>query len=1062
MSDALQGLTETINILAALLFIFSLYGLRHQETSKKGNFYGMGGMVIAIVALLFSENIKGSGYIVFVIALVPGLIIGLIMAIRVKMTGMPQMVGILNSFGGLAAFLASVSMYLDPGISSTFKGAEMLLLKIFLILGVSIGIITFVGSVFACLKLQGLPGFRGVLQLPGKHFINTILLLGIIGVAVPFVMDDVPNGMWALGIVTALSALYGFHFVMCIGGADMPVVISMLNSMSGWAGVMAGFSVSNDLLITTGSLVGSSGAILSYIMCRAMNRSFLNVFKGGEIAKKPKKGMEQIKEKEPEIYVETNVDEMAQTLLDSKKILITPGYGMAVSQAQHLVSEISKHLRSRGKEVIFGIHPVAGRLPGHMNVLLAEAQVPYDIVLSMDEVNPTIADNDLAIVIGANDTVNPSAVEDPHSAIAGMPVIEVWKAKQVVVIKRTMGHKGYAGIPNPLFYKPNTKMLLGDAKEQISCLLSKIKDIEKQRGVKDSDQIADFDSKCKVDQESKTDTDWVDLDEFETTELETELETYRKIGVVKEIKPNETRVAITPDIAQKLVKKGFEILVETGAGVLANFSDSDYRRFGATILPSASKVWKQADIVLKLEPPMLNNETGVHELDLLPEGGMFASFIYPSQNEDLLERLKHRKVTALSMELVPRITRAQKLDALSSMAKVGGYRAVIESAYHFEKFFLGEVTAAGKYPPAIVMIIGAGVAGLGAIGTAKNLGAIVRAFDTRPVVKEQVESMGGEFLELDFKEDGTGVGGYAKVMSEEFIAAEMRLFAQQAREVDIIITTAQIPGRKAPLLIKKEHVDVMKKGSVIVDMAAQSGGNCEVTRPGEIYKYNGVTVIGLTDLPSKLSTQSSQMYATNLLNLMEEMGNAKNFTFDLENEIIDGMCVSHNGTLRWPKPKPPTPAPAPEPEKKSGPDVPPSPQPPAIKQKKPKSLGRKIFDTTLFWLIAIAIFSLIGIYAPDSFLPHLGILALACVVGWTLVWGVAAALHTPLMSVTNAISGIVILGGMTLVSNQAYTHQSTLLAAFSIFVASINIAGGFLVTQKMLLMFKTEEKVIAN
>ena len=343
-----------------------------------------------------------------------------------------------------------------------------------------------------------------------------------------------------------------------------------------------------------------------------------------------------------------------------------------------------------------------------------------------------------------------------------------------------------------------------------------------------------------------------------------------KISVLKEIHVDEKRVATTPDVTERLIKLGFEVVVETGAGVGSNFSDEAYRQAGAEIAPSAESAWQSADLVVKVRPPEENIALGKHEVDLMPEGCRLISFLFPAQNKKLLEQLAHRKITALSMDSIPRISRAQKLDALSSMANISGYRAVVEASALFGRFFAGQITAAGKVAPAKVMVIGVGVAGLSAIATAKSLGAIVRAFDTRPEVKEQILSMDAEFLELEFEEDGTGEGGYGKVMSKEFIDAEMALFAEQAKDVDVIITTALIPGKPAPKLITSAMVESMRDGSVVVDLAAEQGGNCELTEPGKVVTRKGVSIVGYTDLPSRLAAQSSQLYATNIYNLLEQ------------------------------------------------------------------------------------------------------------------------------------------------------------------------------------------------
>lgn len=515
-----------------------------------------------------------------------------------------------------------------------------------------------------------------------------------------------------------------------------------------------------------------------------------------------------------------------------------------------------------------------------------------------------------------------------------------------------------------------------------------------------------------------------------------------KVGIPKEVYAGECRVAATPDTAKTLQKLGFDVLIEAGAGVAANFSDDAYRQAGCQIVEDARSLWESANIVLKVRPPQEHSALGVHEADLLSERTTLISFVYPAQNSELLERLSSRKATVLAMDAVPRITRAQKMDALSSMANIAGYRAVIEAANRFGRFFTGQITAAGKVPPAKVMVIGAGVAGLAAVGAAKGLGAIVRAFDTRPVVKEQVESLGAEFLELHFKEDGTGEGGYAKVMSKEFIDAEMALFAQQAKEVDIIITTALIPGKRAPVLITREMVESMRDGSVIVDMAAEQGGNCEVTQPGEVICHQGVTVIGLTDLPSRMATQSSQLYGTNLCHLLKDMGGSDDYKVDLEDEVVRGALVSYDGAITWPAPKPPAP-PAP---------ATPTTTTTPIAAKAETAAKTNIWGKAFPILAGLALLG-IGVGAPSSFLSHFTVFVLACFVGWQVIWNVKPALHTPLMSVTNAISGIIIIGGMLQVSGPL-SSPTTILGAIAILIGTINIAGGFLVTQRMLKMFQ--------
>ncbi len=465
-----EGLLTAAYIIASILFILSLGGLSNQETARRGNIYGMLGMLIAILATIFGSQV--TNYEVVASTMVFGGLIGTIVAMRVEMTGMPQLVAMLHSFVGLAAVLVGFANFLNPEATTHIEGAEKIIHEVEIYLGVLIGAVTFSGSVIAFGKLQGVIGSKPLL-LPGRHFLNLGMLLACIWLVVEFIHPSTfASSILPLGIMTVIALVFGIHMVMAIGGADMPVVVSMLNSYSGWAAAAIGFMLGNDLLIITGALVGSSGAILSYIMCRAMNRNFISVIAGG-FGTTSGSAASSGSDDEGKEAVSTTVEETAQLFQDAKSVIIVPGYGMAVAQAQHPVSEITKQLRDKGITVRFGIHPVAGRLPGHMNVLLAEARVPYDIVLEMDEINDDFPETDLVLVIGANDTVNPAAQEDPNSPIAGMPVLEVWKAKTVIVMKRSMA-SGYAGVGNPLFFKENTRMLFGDAKKSVDAILSNL------------------------------------------------------------------------------------------------------------------------------------------------------------------------------------------------------------------------------------------------------------------------------------------------------------------------------------------------------------------------------------------------------------------------------------------------------------------------------------------------------------------------------------------------------------------------------------------------------------
>jgi NAD(P) transhydrogenase subunit alpha len=525
----------------------------------------------------------------------------------------------------------------------------------------------------------------------------------------------------------------------------------------------------------------------------------------------------------------------------------------------------------------------------------------------------------------------------------------------------------------------------------------------------------------------------------------------QRIGVPRETFPGEKRVATVPEVVEKLVKLGFKVAVESGAGDAANFSDDAYRAAGAEVIQGAAALWAASDIVFKVRAPSKD------EVALLREGGTLIGFVWPAQNPELMQQLAARKATVLAIDALPRtLSRAQKMDALTSMAGVSGYRAVIEAANAFGRFFNGQITAAGKVPPAKVFIAGAGVAGLAAIGTAANLGAIVRANDTRAEVADQVVSLGGEFVKVDYEEEGSGGGGYAKVMSEGFQAAQRAMYAQQAREVDIIITTALIPGKPAPKLITAEMVKSMKPGSVIVDMAAEQGGNCELTEPGQAVVKHGVTIVGYTDLASRLAKQSSTLYATNLFRLAEELCKAKDgvANVNMEDDAIRGLTVIKDGSVTWPAPplKPaaapaPKPAAAPVAEKKGG---------------HGHGSGAPLPAKTLAIIFAVAAlaFWFIGAYAPAAFLGHFTVFVLACFIGYMVVWNVTPALHTPLMSVTNAISSIIAIGALVQIAPpEAGTagrpdELIRWLAFAGIVLTAVNMFGGFSVTRRMLAMFR--------
>jgi NAD(P) transhydrogenase subunit alpha len=550
-----------------------------------------------------------------------------------------------------------------------------------------------------------------------------------------------------------------------------------------------------------------------------------------------------------------------------------------------------------------------------------------------------------------------------------------------------------------------------------------------------------------------------------------------KLGIVNETRPDERRVAASPAVVGRWVKGGWEVIVERGAGANASYPDAQYEAAGAAIVDRQT-AW-QADIVLKLRPPTVEN--GACEADQMRDGATLISYVQPAENSELVERLAGKRLTVLAMDQVPRISRAQKMDALSSMANIAGYRAVIEAAQRFGSFFTGQFTAAGKVPPAKVLIIGGGVAGLAALGAAKGLGAIVRAFDVRPSVEDQVKSLGGEFLTVTIQESGEGQGGYAREMSKEFIEAEYALFRAQAKEVDIVITTALIPGKPAPRLWLTDMVELMKPGSVIVDLAAEKGGNCELTKPGEVIEHKGVTIVGYTDLASRMAHVASDMYGTNLAHFLDEMGGAKGYKVDHDNDAVRPALVLEGGEQRWPPPPVKKAEPA-RPAKVSGP-IPVATAKPAdvsvvpipIKPEKSRPAAHGGHGTPAGApsrasgiVMAVIGLALAGVWLYLRFgqgdvdaqassptvalLQHLTVFVMAVFVGFQVVWNVTPALHTPLMSVTNAISGIIVVGG--LLGSKHGLSASVGVALVATLFATINIAGGFLVTRRMLAMFR--------
>ncbi len=519
-----------------------------------------------------------------------------------------------------------------------------------------------------------------------------------------------------------------------------------------------------------------------------------------------------------------------------------------------------------------------------------------------------------------------------------------------------------------------------------------------------------------------------------------------RIGSPKEVMPGEARVAMTPDSAIQLQKLGYECFIESGAGLEARFSDADYQAAGVTVVDSAEALFQSVDVIAKVRPPLED------EVSRLSKGQTLVGFFNPAGNETLLELAKSRQANVIAMEMVPRISRAQKMDALSSMANIAGYRAVIEAGNHFGRFFTGQVTAAGKVPPAKVLVIGAGVAGLAAIGTAQSLGAIVRAFDVRPEVAEQIESMGAEFLFLDFEDaqDGAATGGYAAPSSPEFREKQLALFLEQAPEIDIVITTALIPNREAPELWTQDMVEAMKPGSVIVDLAAEKGGNCKLTVADQkVVTDNGVTIIGYTDFPSRMAAQASTLYATNVRHMMTDLTPEKDgqLVHNMEDDVIRSSTVTFEGEITFPPPPLKVQAIASNATPKQ-----PEKTPEEKAAEEAQAMAKAGRQQTQLLVIGAALMALIGLYAPTEFMQHFIVFVLAVFVGFQVIWGVAHSLHTPLMAITNAISGIIIVGAILQVDSSI--PIVAILAGISVLIATINIVGGFMVTRRMLQMFK--------
>jgi NAD(P) transhydrogenase len=807
----------------------------------------------------------------------------------------------------------------------------------------------------------------------------------------------------------------------------------------------------DTVLVMAGGLIASSGALLSDIMCRGMNRSLLHVLKGGfgvDAASAESGGAViagEIKD------VQTRQVAELLTSEDVRKVLIVPGYGMAVARCQGVLAEIVDELRKLKKTVEFGIHPVAGRLPGHMNVLLAEADVPYDIVNEMDEVNKHMDQFDVAIVLGANDIVNPSTQEDTSSPIYGMPAIEVWRAKQVVVMKRSMA-TGYAGVENPLFFKENTRMLFGDAKVTLDGLFKDVLDLKPPLVINEGGLTAQSAAGRGVPSDWRVQEDEEDFPALRSDQME--MTNKKTVGVLSEWRQNarERRVAISPRVVGKLRSAHYTVVMERGAGEKAGWKDADFVKYGA-VIAEREEVVKRADIIVKLN---IDETTKViQEATIYPEEGE-KIFICLNVAQNQLTPLAQKRLTVFNLSLVPRISRAQKLDTLTSMANIAGYRAVIEAFHLLPRFSRTSITAGGTIAPARVFVIGAGVAGLSAIATAKALGCSVVANDVRAACKDQVESMGAVFVEIPAVTVNEGgeedKGGYAKEMSSKFLENQKAVYKELVQKADVVICTAMIPGKRAPVLIDAEMVKNMVKDAVIVDMAAAGGGNCVLTKVDELVTVasNNVRIVGRTDFTSDMAQQASDLLGHNFLAFLGLLGSGKDFKIDLDDAIVRQCVVTHDGQVAFPPPPLQTPPP-----KNSAPSGT-TAAIPTRSARVPQEIS--VFNTEeLAVALGVGVLVTLGLTTDAKHVKLMGDFVLSVLVGNFTVASVAPALHTPLISVTNAISGIIVLGGMMQMTGSALSPK-VVTAMVSVFFSLINVTGGFAISHRMLEMFKSDSK----
>ncbi|KAL0222747.1 hypothetical protein P9112_002137 [Eukaryota sp. TZLM1-RC] len=993
--------------LASLFFVVALSQLKKVKTSKSSILYGVVGIIIAVGSTLIRETVDA--YVDLSIVLALGCVVGIVIGRLISFQNLPQMVAVYNSFGGVSAALAAVSSYINSDIEDEAFD------KTITIFTIALGSLTFSGSLIAAAKLQ--QWVQNTWSAIVSRTINIILLSGLLVFAVLFFVNDPQEvdglGLYSMIAIAGISFLMGIPSAMAVGGADAPVLISVLNSLSGWSGAAAGLLTGYNSLVIVGILVGSSGFILSIAMAQAMNRPLSAVILGGKMKKAAGHSYDQA-----DVKIGSEED-VVSTLVDSKKVLIVPGFGLAQSRAGGNVAEITKDLQQRGITVHFCVHPVAGRMPGHLAVILAENAIPYDIIFDLQDLEGQFDSYDCAIAIGCADTINPVAMEVADSNIAGMPIVPTHFCKKTFVLKRSPRlDSGYSGEPLSLLLKDNCSTVLGDAKKTLTGIQSKLQAIPKEN-VADNNELS---------------INVVVQEEEPLPELSPDHVT---IGVMAEIQEGEHRVAIHPDAAKRLRKMGFRVMLASGAGDGAKFSDDLYIESGAEILPDNEAVVSQADVVVKINPP------SVDEVAYFRPGQHLISLVMAKLNAESVSAMKEKKLTVTALEQIPRISRAQKMDVLSSQAKAAGYRAVIEGTSVIGRFLNTEVTASGKFPPCKAFVLGAGVAGLASIGLLTSLGAETYAFDSRPI-GDEVESLGGKWVQPKVNIDASTASGYAKELGDAEKQAQREMNMDMCKKCDLLILTAASPFG-APKLIFDDMIAAMKPGSCIVDLAALGGGNTTMTKIGDVVEVgdNRVTIIGYTNLPSRMATQSSQMFGQNMVNLFDEFSGGKGLKTEFFSQAAyDSNVVVKNSTFMK------------DGEELTHPPIQVSKKPaapvsnPTISEPEPKKEMSSGAKFVLMIVLAVVVFA-VAYVSPKDFvlLEMLLVLVLASLVGWFIIWAVDTRLHSPLMSLTNAISGIVVLSTMSLVGSA--NLGANILALIAAFLAVINIAGGFQISSEM-------------